>query len=170
MKRILLTLSVITLLGSLTTFAQNLKFGHIDSNVLMENMPSRDSAMAVLETEFKEMEGILEDMQVEFNKKYQTYVETQGTMSEIARKTKEQELQELQQRIQAYQVSAQQDLQKREAELLQPIMEEAKKAIEDVAAEQGFIYVFDTGSGVVLYHSDKSQDILPLVKKKLGIQ
>lgn len=169
MRKLLLTLSIITFLGTISSFAQNQKFGHINSNLLMESMPERDSAMKTLEKEYKEMEGILEDMQVEFNKKYQTYVETQATLSDIAKKTKEQELQELQQRIQAYQQSAQQDLQKREAELIQPIMEKAKKAIEEVGKENGFIYIFDAGSGVVLYQSENSTDVLPLVQKKLGI-
>lgn len=170
MRKIFLTLSIISFFGCLFTYGQNLKFGHINSNELMEVMPQKDSAMAVLEKEFKEMEGILEDMQVELNKKYQSYLEAQPTLSDIAKRTKEQELQELQQRIQAYQQTAQQDLQKREMELVQPLMEAAKKAIEDVAKENGFIYVFDSGAGVVLYHSEKSTDIMPLVKKKLNIQ
>jgi len=125
--------------------------------------------MKVLEKEYKDMENILQEMQVEFNKKYQYYLEKQDSLSSIAKKAKEEELQQLQERVQNYQTTAQQDLQKREAELLKPIQDKAKKAIEDVAKENGFIYVFDASGGLLLYYSDKSTDILPMVKKKLGI-
>ena len=73
------------------------------------------------------------------------------------------------QRIQTYQQSAQQRLQDKEKELLQPIIDRAKQAISDVAKENGYTYVFDTSAGALLYQQD-SDDILPLVKKKLGLK
>ena len=74
----------------------------------------------------------------------------------------------MQQRIQDFQVSAQQDLQKKNDEIARPVYTKAKKAIEQVAKENGYKFVFDTSSGSVLY-SEPGDDILPLVKKKLGI-
>lgn len=149
--------------------AQGQKFGHIDSQKLLEQMPQRDSAMKVLEKEYKEMEGILQDMQVEFNRKYQVYLEKQDSLSPLVKKAKEEELQQLQERVGNYQQTAQQDLQKREGDLLKPIMDKAKKAIEDVSKENGFLYVFDISGGLLLYYSDKSTDIMPFVLKRLGI-
>ena len=58
----------------------------------------------------------------------------------------------------------------KEGELLQPIIEKAKKAIDDVAAENGFLYVFDMSMGAILYNSDQSVDLMPLVLKKLGVK
>jgi outer membrane protein len=168
MKRNLLAICIAMICG-LSVNAQNLKFGHIDSQKLLELMPQRDSATKVLSKEYKDMEGIMQDMQVEFNKKYQVYMEKQDSLGTLAKKTKEEELQQLQERIQNYQQTAQQDLQKREAELLKPIMDKAKKAIEEVAKENGFLYVFDISGGLLLYYSEKSVDITALVKKKLGI-
>jgi len=168
MKKSLLAICIAMMCG-LGVNAQNLKFGHIDSQKLLESMPQRDSATKVLEREYKDMQNIMQDMQVEFNKKYQYYTEKQDSMGNVAKKAKEEELQQLQERIQNYQSTAQQDLQKREAELLKPIMDKAKKAISQVSVENGFLYVFDISGGLLLYYSDKSIDITSLVKKKLGI-
>ena len=87
----------------------------------------------------------------------------------MIRTTKEQELSELQQRIQSYQQNAQKTLQEKEAELLQPIIDRAKKAISDVAKENGYTYIFDSSAGTLLYQQD-SDDIMSLVKKKLGLK
>jgi len=59
-------------------------------------------------------------------------------------------------------------LQKKEQSLLQPIIDKAKNAINEVAKEGSFTYILDSSVGVVLY-SVESDDILPLVKKKLGL-
>ncbi|MBK8808945.1 MAG: OmpH family outer membrane protein [Bacteroidales bacterium] len=72
--------------------------------------------------------------------------------------------------MQNYQQEAQSQLQKKEAELFQPILEKAQLAIAEVGKENGFIYIFDISSKVVLFQSDKSIDVMPLVKKKLGME
>jgi outer membrane protein len=51
---------------------------------------------------------------------------------------------------------------------LKPIIDKAKKAIEDVAKENGYTYIFDSSVGVLLYY-ENSDDIMTLVKKKLGL-
>jgi outer membrane protein len=91
-------------------------------------------------------------------------------MTDLIRKTKENELQDILQRIQNFQVEAEQDLARQRAELLRPIQEKAFKAVNEVAEENGFTYIFDMGTGAVLYASDNTEDILPLVKKKLGLE
>lgn len=53
-------------------------------------------------------------------------------------------------------------------QLVQPLIDKAKKAIEEVAKENGFTYIIDTSSGALLYSG--GEDILPLVKKKLNLQ
>ena len=60
-------------------------------------------------------------------------------------------------------------LQEKEKELLQPIIDRAKQAIAEVAKENGYTYIFDTSAGTLLYQQD-SDDILALVKKKLGLK
>ena len=91
-------------------------------------------------------------------------------MSDVIRASKEQELQELQQRIQNFQQLAVDNLRSTEQELFQPIMDKALNAIKEVGKENGFTYVFDLSAGGILYFADNTEDILPLVKKKLGLQ
>lgn len=168
MKKI--ALIAIFAIGALFGSAQNLKFAHIDSQKLLEIYPGRDSAEAVFNKEVQDAQTMLEEMQVELNKKYEIYLQQKDTLSKIVRQAREQELQELQARVQNYQVSLQESLQQTEAKLLQPILENARATITKVAEKNGFLYVFDTSGGQLLYYSDKSTDLLPLVKKELGLE
>ena len=153
------------------SFAQkNLKFGHIDSQQLMTMMPEREAAKKKLEQFAKQLEDQLGVMQKEFESKYNDYVSKADSINDLIRETKERELQDMQKRVQTFQQTAQQNLAKEEEKLMQPVIDKAKKAIEDVAKENNFTYIFDVSMGGVLYYSTDSQDILPLVKVKLGIK
>jgi len=160
---------VFLLIGT-TSFAQNLKFGHINSQELLSLMPERDSAQLVLENYAQQLEDQLETMQVEYNNKVQQYLANQENFTDLIKQTKEQELTDMNERITGFQNTAQQTIQQKEAQLIQPIIDKAEKAIKEVAEEQGFTYIFDLARGSILYFSDASQDILPLVKAKLNIE
>ncbi|HZL11945.1 MAG TPA: OmpH family outer membrane protein [Prolixibacteraceae bacterium] len=150
--------------------AQTPKFGHIDLQALIQIMPER----AVAEKQFtayqKELEDALALMQKEFQTKYMEYATKRDSLSETARKMKEEDLNAMNERIQTYQSSATEQLQKKQGDLLKPVFDKADKAVKDVGAEKGFIYVFDMSSRTILYNSKESVDILPFVKTKLGIQ
>lgn len=148
---------------------KNIKLGHINSNDLMQIMPGRDSAQTILQQEVADLEATLTAMQAEMQQRYNEYMEKQDQWSDLIKQTKQKELQDMGTRIEEFQQEAQRTLQTREAELLQPIIDRAKKAIEEVAKEGGYTYIFDAGVGTLLYQSD-SDDILPLVKKKLGLK
>ena len=171
MKKLLKLLVITLFLFSGTAVnAQNFKFGHINSQELLSIMPERDSAEATIQKYAMDLEGELEIMQVEYRNKLNDYLEKQDNLTPLVKQTKEQELNEFQSRIQDFTNSAQQELQKQEAQLIQPIIMKAEKAIKDVAKENGFTYIFDLSRGAVIYFSDQSEDILPLVKKKLGLE
>jgi outer membrane protein len=134
-------------------------------------MPEYDSAMAKLEKTRKELVNALEIMQVELNNKYEAYNKESKNLTDLVRQTKEQELQDLQGRIQEFQQNASTKLQEEQTALTQPIFTKVDKAIKDVGKEGGFIYVFDVAKGQVLYFDDtKSTNILSLVKTKLGVK
>jgi outer membrane protein len=157
------------LFATCALFAQQpAKFGHIDTNELLRLMPGRDSAQVQLERYARELESTFVAMQNEFQTKYQDYLEKQGTFSDLIRQSRERELMSLQERIQEFQESAQQDLVDQENKLLSPIIEKARKAISDVASENEFTYIFDTSMGVLIFW-DNGEDVMPLVKKKLGL-
>ena len=170
MKKTLIAIIACLLAFGGTAMAQKtVKLGHINSNDLMQIMPGRDSAQTVLQAEVQELETTLKTMQSEMVKRYNEYMENQSGWTELIRNTKQREIQDMGARIQEFQENAQKQLQQREQELLKPIIDRAKKAIEDVAAEGGYSYVFDSGVSALLY-SPESDDIMPLVKKKLGLK
>jgi len=158
--------------GMAVNAQQKLKIGHINSQELLQLMPETDSAQKKLESVAKDHEAIYEEMTVEFNRKREAYrlaVEG-GTMSDLARASKEAELEDLQYRIQSFEQTAQEDLQKKRVEFFTPVQEKALAAVNTVAEENGFTYIFDSGMGSIVYSSPDSQDILPLVKTKLGLK
>ncbi|NSW44638.1 MAG: OmpH family outer membrane protein [Bacteroidales bacterium] len=169
MKKVFLIL-IITGLVATGYSQQKVKFGHLNSNDLLDAMPDKAQAQKTLQDYSKQLEDQLVAMQEELEKKYNEYLEKKDTFTDLIKKNKEEELTSLQQRIQTFQANAQQDLQKKEQELLKPIIDKAKKAIEDVSKENGYTYIFDTGTGSLLYYPKDADDILPLVKKKLGIK
>jgi outer membrane protein len=168
MKKLLVVLLVSAL--SFSGFSQQkLKIGHLNSNDLLEAMPEKAKSQKTLQDYSKQLEDQLTSMQNELEKKYNDYLSKKDSLSDLIKKNKEEELTSLQQRIQSFQTNAQQELQKKEQDLLKPIIDKAKKAIEEVAKDNSYTYIFDTGTGAVLYFPQDSDDILPLVKKKLGI-
>jgi outer membrane protein len=153
------------------SFTQNFygqKFGHINSNDLLLLMPERKEAEATLQKEAQELEKTLTSMTEEYQKKLSDYQSTVQTMSDVLKETKAKEIQSIEQRIQEFQVSAQEALQKREGELLQPIIEKARAAVKKVAEANKYSYVFDSGLGV-LVHAPEGDNLLPLVKTELGL-
>lgn len=154
-------------------FAQNpIKLGHIDSRLVFAAMPESDSASKQLEREAAVMQQTLEELQVEFNRKFEEYqrLSNDPNTSRVIINTKEEELQSLNQRSQTFQQQAEQSIAEKRQQLFQPIQEKAIKAVNEVAAENGFTYIFDTAGGVIVYSGPESQDILSLVKTKLGLK
>jgi outer membrane protein len=80
---------------------------------------------------------------------------------------KRRELGQLYVKVQGWQQQAQQLYQAKQQEVMNPVYEKARKAISDVAKENGYVYVFNKEQ---LLASPPGDDILPLVKKKLGIK
>jgi outer membrane protein len=173
MKRFLgiFALALIIIFAGQKAEAQALKFAHINSDELIRALPEYDSAMAKLEKTRKELVNALEIMQVELNNKYEAYNKESKNLTDLVRQTKEQELQDLQGRIQEFQTNAQGQLQEQQNTLTKPIFEKVDKAIKDVGKEGGYIYVFDVAKGQVLYFDDtKATNILVPVKTKLGLK
>ncbi len=165
MKKItyLVLLSFLTL----NSIAQN-KFGYIDSQELLLLMPERKTAENAVQEFAKSLEAQLGSMTAEYQERVQEYQANEATFSDLVKQDKVAEITGLEQRIQTFQQNAQQSLQEKEQELLEPILSKARQAIEDVATEGGFTYIFDKSQGSILYAKD-SENVLGLVKKKLKL-
>ena len=167
-KTLILIAACLFAFGGNAVAQKNIKLGHINSQELLQIMPGRDTAQATLQKEAAEIESTLKTMQSELERISNEFMQKQAEWTELIRNTKRSEIQDMQTRIQAFYENAQKQLQEREAELLKPIIDRAKKAIEDVAREGGYTYILDSGTGALLY-SQESEDIMPQVKRKLGI-
>ncbi len=150
--------------------AQDLKFGHINMQELIMELPDKLDADKKLQAEAQILQDRMRVMSEEHERKFREYLSQRETMPELIRTTMEKEIQDIEQRLQSYQTMAQQTLQRKEQELYQPILEKIQRAVDAVGLENGFIYIFDLSSQVVLYHSNKSVDCGPLVKAKLGVK
>lgn len=166
MKKILLTLAVV--LVSFTGFAQQ-KFAHVNLQELVQLMPEMDEARAAINASSTEAQETYQAMVDEFNTKYQTYQQKASGWTTAIRESKEKELTEIQQRIQEFGASIEQELQQQQQQLMAPIMQKAQKTVENLAKSAGFIYVFDVAS-VLFIDPAQSTDLTPAARELLGIK
>ena len=164
-KAIKLTLAVVFVMGATSLFAQ--KFGRINTQEVISVMPEMKEMQTNIEAYSKDLQESMENIVVEYNNKYQEFNKNFSTMSDAVRQLKENDL--IQRRNDFEQV-AQQDLQKRYNELLAPIIDKAKAAIDKVATAGSYLAVFDTSTGSLAYFDEAMlTDLAPAVKKELGI-
>ena len=161
-------LALLAVFGLLTlgTYAQ--KLGHINAQELLSYMPEKTTAQSTLEEEAKGLESQLMSMQSEYQSMIETYQNNEASYDDLSKQDKIAEIQGLEQRITTFQQSASGLLQRKEQELLQPILERAQKAIDAVAEKGKYTYILDSSSGILLYSKD-SENIMDKVKKELGL-
>ena len=168
-KGFIVVLVALLAFGGSAMAQRNIKLGHINSNDLMQIMPGRDTAMNLLQKEVEDLQAEMEEMKKEYETQVNNYLAKKDQLSELIRKSKESDIQKMAERIETFQSNAQKLLEERQEALLKPIVDRAKAAIEEVGKENGYTYIFDAGVGTLLYSQD-SDDIMPLVKKKLGLK
>ncbi|MEZ5197738.1 MAG: OmpH family outer membrane protein [Bacteroidales bacterium] len=155
--------------GSLQSFSQTkIKLGHLDFAALYSLMPGLDSVKKVFETYNKSIQEQYTAMQTELENKFMDYQANADGMSVIIRQTKEAEINDLKERLDAFEQQASQDLQDKEVELTTPIIEKARKAVEKVAKNNGYTYVFNSTEGLLMY-AEPADNIIEMVKAELGI-
>ena len=166
MKKLFILIAAI--LGVSTVSAQ--KFARINLQEVVVAMPEFTEAQKNLEAFGKDLQEQMEQIQVEFNNKLADFQKNQETMAASVKQIKQQELEQLQQRYAEFQQIAQQDFQKKEAELLEPVQKKAQEAVNKIAKANGYLAVYNTSVPSLAYF-DEAQlvDIAPLVKKELGI-
>ena len=163
MKKIILMLALV-----LPMLASAQKIGHINSQELLAAMPELKTVQSKLDTLAGQYETQFANMQEEFNKKVADFQKDQSTMTAGVRDFRQQEIAEMEQRIYLFRQTAQEDIQKKQQEFLMPILQRMMDAIKKVGAEQGCAYVLEATT--LHYIAPDALDLMPLVKKELGIQ
>lgn len=166
MKHLVKSIAIVALTVGSVTMLNAQKIAHVNLDSLITLMPESKVAQEVAQKYLKDLETQVATMETEFQTKYNDYLTNEASFSDLVKKTKQSELQSLQQRIEEFKASAQQDYQHKYGELSRPIYDKAKSAISAVAKENSYKYVLDTSTGNILY-TEASDDILALVKKKM---
>lgn len=169
-SRVLLTLLMAFFIGLGAQAQTPQKIGHINADSLLQLMPGTAKAQKELQEYSAQLQKDLSAMEEELNAKITEFQNNQKMMTTLTRQTKQQELQDLQRRIQQFSQTAQQDLQEKQRELLNPVIEKATAAVQKVARDNGYTYVLDSSpsKGVVIF-AGKGDNLMPMVLKELGI-
>ena len=159
---------VIAMMLALPLIASAQKFGHINTQELFAQMPEVNQIKLKMDTIQNQYEMQLASMNEEIQRKAQDYQAQEATMPDAVKQIRQQELQEMQQRIQLFYQTAEQDIQKKQQELLLPVHEKMTKAIQKVGEREGYTYIFD--SAAMVHIGADAIDATPAVKKELGIK
>ena len=173
MNSILKYTFAIVLSAVLCVSAKAQKIGYVDSGSLLEMMPKVKEAESNLETLGKQLQAKGQKMMTDYQTKYQD-LQRRVQAGDIAPKDQDAQvamLKDDEDKIQQFQQEMQTQLSEKREALLAPILDEIKTAIQTVAKDNGYTYIFDGSPGVgVLLYADEATNITPLVKAKLGLQ
>ena len=159
---------IITIMLALPMLASAQKFGHINTQELFSQMPEVALVKQQMDTIQGQYETQLASMNEEIQKKVQDYQAQEATLADAIKQIRQQEIQEMQQRIQLFYQTAEQDIQRKQQELLAPVHEKMAKAIKAVGEREGYTYIFD--SAAMVHIGADATDATPAVKKELGIK
>lgn len=143
------------------------RFGHLDAQGILLTLPERADAQASIEAAAAEYETEVTRMRSELETKFADYQAKAATWPDAIRQQKERELQQLDTGLQEFGATIQNDLAQMEQQLLAPMIERVRNAIEEVGKEQGFTYIFDISTGGTVYNG--GEDVTDMVKTKLGM-
>jgi len=151
-------------------FSQNtqIKLGYLDVQSLFLALPEITEIEATMKKLTEQHEGELKRLEDEYQRKLEEYQRGMQTWDESIKRSRVEELQALQMKMQNFFQTAQESLQKRQEDLQNPLREKIMKAMREVGSENGFLYIFEANS--LLFKSDEAIDVTPLVKKKLNVK
>lgn len=159
--------TLVTLLFAGISGEAQSKTGYIDVNELISIMPSAKRADSLLNDFRNALAQNYKDKEEELDAAIQKFYKDSGTMSSAVKEVKRKELQDKVQELSGSQTKLQEQLEKKNQELGEPVRKEALAAIQAVAKENGFTYVLVKEAVLV---GPPGDDLLPLVKKKMGIK
>jgi len=167
----LLTNTLIAALLLVTVQAINAQnFGYVDSQQLYQSLPEVKEANANIETFRNQLQKKGQDMLRNLQTKYAD-LEQKRNRGELSPKQLEVEAEGLkaeEAQILKFEQDSQQEIVRKSENLLQPLITKIQDAIDAVATENGYAYIFDSSTGFVLY-GDQSADVTTLVRAKLGL-
>jgi len=168
MKRKYLYLCIFSLILSTTIFSQKLKYGYIDANKILLEMPDIAIANQNLEKEATEIQTFINTRTKEYQTKLEEYQKSEASTGNIIKEEKKRDLDKLASDISQFQQNAQNVLNKKKQDLYKPAIGKLKDAIAAVARANGFRFIIDNSNGQLLY-CEEGDNVENLVRKQLGI-
>ena len=160
--------AICAICGFTTANAQG-KFGHVNSQEIIQAMPEFAKARTDIENLTKQYEADLKSMYEELQKKGEAYEKEQATLPQNIKERREKELAEMQQKIQQSYQDNQQALAKEQQDKMQAITTKVLDAIKAVGQAGNYVYIMDMGSGIPYISTTLSTEVTAEVKKKLGL-
>jgi outer membrane protein len=167
MKKILIILSGI--LFTFAVFAQ--KFAYIDTDYIMNNIPSYKTAQDQLDKLSETWQKEVETMYADIDKMYKTYQSEKVLLTEEMKKRREEEIVSKEKEVKDLQKKyfGQDGLMfKKREELIKPIQDEIAKAVKELALEAGYSIIFDSSAGATIIYNDPKFDKSDAILQKLG--
>ena len=167
MKKIIFC-AICAICGFTTANAQ--KFGHVNSQEIIQAMPEFNTAKAEIEKLTQQYEADLKQMQEELQKKGEAFEKEEATLPDNIKQRRNQELQDLYQRIQQTYQDNQQALAQAQQEKMQAITSKVVDAIKVIGQEGSYVYIMEMGAGIPYISTTLSTDVTAQVKAKLGLK
>lgn len=144
------------------------KFAFVNSSAIMNAAPGR----AAIDSQFQKELAVLQDSAKKMNDalmaSFSEFQKVQATLTPAQKEARAKTLQERQAAAQTRSDEMQQTAQRREAELMQPLLDQIKLVLEDIRVEGGYTFIFDVASGGAgIVAADKNLDISDRVLAKL---
>ncbi|WP_316634211.1 OmpH family outer membrane protein [uncultured Flavobacterium sp.] len=159
-----LLIAAILILGASNTINAQAKVAHVDVSEIMSKMPAMLDAQNQLQKLSGTYDAEYKKMVDEYQVKIKKYEAEAATVTEAVNGDRSKEVQDMQKRIVDYRDNAQKELQQKETDIVKPLMEKVRAAIQKVGKAKGFQYVLD-GSTLLLADGP---NITADVKKDLG--
>ncbi len=156
--------------GFTTASAQAPKFGHVNTQEIIQAMPEFIAARTEIEKLAEQYKADLKQMQDELEKKAQAFEKEQASLPENIKQRRNQELNDLYQRIMQTGQDNDQALAKAQQEKMQAITSKVLEAIKGIGQEGGYIYIMEMGAGIPYISTTLSTDLTAQVKAKLGLK
>lgn len=153
---------VVSLIGATTVFAQKdggQKIGFVNTFTIITQLPESKDIEVKLGQTVEAYKDTMATLQKEAQDRFEKYQKQKGTMSAESQKKEEEDLLNLQQRLQQYQQTAQQSLEKRRIELLEPIRKKIMTAIDAIAKKEKFTYILEKNEQSIILYSDDKFDL-----------
>lgn len=160
---------VILLVSTGSAFAQ--KFGYVDTEYILQNIPEYQDAQNEIDELSKEWQAELEEKYAEVDRMYKTYQADAVLLPEDMKRQREDEIIKKEQEVKELQrkkFGTEGELFKKRQELIKPIQEKIFNAIEEIATKKNYAFVFDKASGPVIMYVNSKYDISDEVLDQIG--